>query len=355
MTGEYPALNLPFQPPLQPMLSAAQDSIPGGDGWLYEPKWDGFRALVFFDGERIYLQSRDSRPLGRYFPEVEAGLAEVLHGPVILDGELVLMTEHGLAFEALQMRLHPAESRVRKLAVELPAQFVAFDLLAEGDTDLRGRPFEERHQRLRALIPVDRPPLYRTPATRDRVIAQDWFERFEGAGLDGLIAKRLDGVYQPGVRSLVKIKHRRTADCVVAGFRWAKDLVGVAVGSLLLGLYDADGILHHVGHTSSFKAPEKRALVERLAPYLTDDEDAGFGGGRTPGTPSRWTSGKDVSWVRLRPELVCEVAFDHLQGDRFRHGTTFQRWRPDKPAEECTYDQLETAVPAELRDLLSPR
>ncbi|MEX2372848.1 MAG: ATP-dependent DNA ligase, partial [Dehalococcoidia bacterium] len=245
-------LALPFQPPLEPMLAAIQDTIPDGDGWLYEPKWDGFRALVFFDGTQIYLQSRDSRPLGRYFPEVEAGLVEVLPGPAVLDGEVVVMTDHGLDFDALQLRLHPAESRVRKLAAETPAQFVAFDLLADGGEDLRGDPFQERHARLTSMLASARPPLYRTPSTTDHAQAEDWFERFEGAGFDGVIAKRLDDVYRPGVRSLVKIKHRRTADCVVAGFRWAKDHAGVAVGSLLLGLYDAQGVLHHVGHTSSF-------------------------------------------------------------------------------------------------------
>ncbi len=348
------ALELPFQPPLEPMLSASQDEIPAGSGWRYEPKWDGFRTLVFFDGTEVYLQSRDLRPLGRYFPEVVSGLAEVLPAPVVLDGEIVVMTEHGLSFDLLQMRLHPAESRVRKLSVETPAQFVAFDLVAEGEEDLRPRPFRERHQRLQTLLPADTPPLYRSPSTTDHALAVDWFHRFEGAGFDGVIAKREDAAYQPGVRALVKVKHRRTADCVVAGFRWAKDQQGTAVGSLLLGLYDASGVLHHVGHTSSFKAPEKRALVARLGPLVTEDEGQGFGHGRTPGTPSRWSSGKDVSWVRLRPVLVCEVAFDHLQGDRFRHGTTFQRWRPDKPAEDCTYDQLGTAVPAELRDLLLP-
>ncbi len=349
-----PQLELPFQPPLEPMLAALADEIPGGDGWLYEPKWDGFRALVFFDGSSLYLQSRDLRPLGRYFPEVERGLAAVLPGPMVLDGELVILTAGGLAFDALQMRLHPAESRVRKLADEIPAHFVAFDMLADGDEDLRDRPFEERHQRLWARLPEDARPLLHTPSTRDVEQARDWFDRFEGAGFDGVIAKRLDGVYQPGVRSLVKIKHSRTADCVVGGLRWAKGQEGTAVASLLLGLYDADGVLHHVGHTSSFKAPEKRMLAEQLAPYIipVEDDSTGFGRGRTPGAPSRWTGGRDTAWVRLRPELVCEVKFDHLQGDRFRHGTTFQRWRPDKPPESCAYDQLEAAVPQELQALL---
>jgi ATP-dependent DNA ligase len=343
---------LPFQPPLEPMLAALEDTMPEGRGWHYEPKWDGFRTLLFFDGADIYLQSRDSRPLGRYFPELVEGLPPLLAGPVVLDGEVVVMTEHGLDFDLLQLRLHPAESRVRMLAEQTPAAFVAFDLLAEGGEDLRTTPLEARLRRLGTLIPDDEAPLFRTPSTEDRALALDWFDRFEGAGFDGVIAKRLDERYRPGERAWLKIKHARTADCVVGGFRWAKDQRGTAVGSLLLGLYDADGVLHHVGHTSSFKAPEKRALVERLEPYVTEDEAAGFGGGRTPGQPSRWSRDKDVSWVRLRPELVCEVTFDHLQGDRFRHGATFRRWRPEKAPEDCTYDQIASVVPAELRALL---
>lgn len=350
-----PPLTLPFQPPVEPMLAAVGDAIPSGDGWLYEPKWDGFSCLVYFDGDAVYLQSRDSRPLGRYFPEVEAAVRELLPGPMVLDGEIVIITEEGLDFGALQQRLHPAESRVRKLSVETPAAFVAFDLLAEDGTDLRGEPLAERHRRLVAALPEDRPPVFRTPWTVDESQAEDWFQRFEGAGFDGVIAKRLDEPYQPGVRSMMKVKHVRSADCVVGGFRWAKGGEGVSVGSLLLGLYDGAGVLHHVGHTSSFKAAEKRELAELLAPLVTEDDSEGFGRGRTPGAPSRWSSGAQAAWMRLDPALVCEVAFDHLQGDRFRHGTTFRRWRPDKPPEECTYDQLETAVPAELRDLLEGR
>ena len=349
-------LALPFQPPLDPMLATTSDRIPGGDGelvWRYEPKWDGFRTLVFFDGQELYLQSRDLRPLGRYFPELVSGLAATLPSPVVLDGEIVIMSEHGLAFEQLQLRLHPAESRVRLLAETIPAQFAAFDLLAAGSEDWRGRPFAERRARLEAMLPVDRPPvLYRSPSTADPAVAADWFDRFEGAGFDGIIAKREDLPYLPGVRGFVKVKHVRTADCVVAGFRWAKGREGRDVGSLLLGLYDGAGVLHHVGHTSSFTAAEKRALVDRLAPLVTDDEGSGFGRGRTPGGMSRWTRGKDVSWVRLRPELVCEVRFDHLQGDRFRHGTTFVRWRTDKPPARCTYDQIAAVPPEELLQLL---
>ncbi len=349
MTDE--PLRLPFQPPVAPMLAAIGE-IPQGDGWLYEPKWDGFRCLVYFDGVRVYLQSRDSRPLGRYFPEVETAIRESLPGPMVLDGEVVVITEDGIEFGLLQHRLHPAESRVRKLAEALPAAFVAFDLLADGEEDLRSAPFRERHQRLQALVAPERPPVFHTPWTSDADLAAEWFERFEGAGFDGVIAKRLDEPYQPGVRAMVKVKHLRTADCVVGGFRWAKNAEGSAVGSLLLGLYDDEGVLHHVGHTSSFKAAEKRDLVALLTPYVTEHDATGFGRGRTPGTPSRWSSGAEASWVRLAPTLVCEVTFDHLQGDRFRHGTTFRRWRPDKAPEDCTYSQLDVAVPAELRDLI---
>jgi ATP-dependent DNA ligase len=347
-----PGLGTPFQPPVEPMLAKLSEGIPTGDEWLYEPKWDGFRTLAFFDGKQIYLQSRDSRPLNRYFPELVEGLPRALAGPCVLDGEVVVLTEQGIAFDALQLRLHPAESRARKLAAEIPASFVAFDMLADGDEDLRAAPLEERHRRLEAVMRGAEPPLLATPSTRDAALAADWFVRFEGAGFDGVIAKRLSERYQPGVRGWLKIKHLRSADCVVGGFRWAKDQEGTAVGSLLLGLYDAQGVMHHVGHTSSFKANEKRALVATLAPLLTEEDAGGFGHGRTPGTPSRWTRGREAEWVRVRPKLVCEVAFDHLQGNRFRHGTTFQRWRPDKPPEECTYDQLDVAIPAELLDLL---
>ncbi|MBX7110335.1 MAG: ATP-dependent DNA ligase [Dehalococcoidia bacterium] len=324
----------------------------GGGGWLYEPKWDGFRTLVYFDGDEVYLQSRDLKPMGRYFPELVSGLRETLPTPVILDGEVVVMGAAGLDFGLLQMRIHPAESRIRKLSAEIPATFVAFDLLAEGDEDLRTHPFEERHRRLLAATKGAAAPFVLTPSTKDRDLAQDWFTRFEGAGFDGVIAKRLSDRYQPGVRAMLKIKHLRTADCVVAGFRWQTKYEDEAVGSLLLGLYDDAGVLHHVGHTSSFTMAKKRELTALLAPYRTEDDADGFGGGRTPGAPSRWSSGKDVAWNRLRPELVCEVSFDHLQGDRFRHGTTFRRWRPDKPAEHCTYSQLDVAAPAELRELL---
>jgi ATP-dependent DNA ligase len=342
---------LPIAPPIEPMLARLAAEIPSGDEWLYEPKWDGFRAIVFFDGSDVYIQSRDLKPLARYFPELQADLRRVLPRPLVLDGEVVIMGEGGLDFDALQMRVHPAESRVRKLAAETPASFVAFDLLADGSRDLRAAPFSERRAALEAALAGVSAPVFLTPATRDRDIALDWFQRFEGAGLDGVVAKRLDGPYQPGVRAMIKIKHLRTVDCVVGGFRWNKGGEGTSVGSLLLGLYDDAGVLHHVGHTSSFKAAEKKALVAQLKPYMTDDESQGFGEGRTPGGPSRWAQGRDMSWLRLRPELVCEVTFDHLQGDRFRHAATFRRWRTDKPPRTCGFDQIAATPPYELSQI----
>lgn len=338
----------PLQPPIAPMLAKLSEAIPQGEGWLYEPKWDGFRCILFFDGTELYLQSRDLKPLGRYFPDLEEKLPPLLGGPVVLDGEIVIMGAKGLDFDSLQLRIHPAASRVKLLAGQTPAAFVAFDILAEGDEDLRAQPFAERRKRLEALLGEAKPPLHVTPATTDSTLAADWFDRFEGAGFDGVIAKRLDGAYLPGKRAMAKIKHLRTVDCVVGGYRWNKGEEGVSVGSLLLGLYDVEGVVHYVGHTSSFNAADKRALVTALALYVTDDEAIGFGRGRTPGAPSRWSSGKDTSWVRLRPELVIEVTFDYLQGDRFRHASTFRRWRTDKAPESCTFDQFTASVPYEL-------
>jgi ATP-dependent DNA ligase len=335
------------------MLAKAADSIPTGEGWLYEPKWDGFRALIFYDSTSIYLQSRDLKPLGRYFPELEETLPEVLPGPVVLDGEIVIARDEALDFEALQMRIHPAESRVRMLAGQTPASFVAFDLLALGDEDLRDAPFSDRRGLLERALAQARSPVYLTPATKDPVTAQDWFERFEGAGLDGVIAKRLDEPYRPGQRAMIKIKHLRTVDCVVGGYRWNRGEEGRSVGSLLLGLYDGNGVFHHVGHTSSFKAQEKRDLVGFLEPYVSADAADSFGTGRTPGAPSRWTGDRDMTWVRLRPELVCEVTFDYLQGNRFRHAATFRRWRSDKPPRQCGFEQIETTPPYELRQIFA--
>ena len=346
---------LPISPPIEPMLARLADNVPTGAEWRYEPKWDGFRALVFFDGNDAYLQSRDLKPLGRYFPELKEGLERVLPRPLVLDGEIVIIGDEELDFDALLQRIHPAASRVQKLAAETPSAFVAFDLLADGDRDLRAAPFGERRATLESAFAGVDAPVYLTPATSNRAEALDWFERFEGAGLDGVVAKRIDEPYRPGVRAMVKIKHLRTVDCVVGGFRWNRGEEGRSVGSLLLGLYDAGGVLHHVGHTSSFKAVEKRELVETLRPHVSNDDGHGFGLGRTPGAPSRWTQGRDLSWVRLHPELVCEVTFDHLQGERFRHAATFRRWRPDKPPLDCTFDQIAVTVPFELQQIFAGR
>jgi ATP-dependent DNA ligase len=342
---------LPFEAPLQHMLAQSADAIPEGEGWLYEPKWDGFRTLVFFDGTTAYLQSRDLKPLGRYFPELEVALANVLPGPMIIDGETVIAGPNGLDFEALQMRIHPAASRVNMLAQQTPSSFVAFDLLAVGGEDLRNVAFGERRRRLEATLKDAGEPVFVTPCTDDPKLAQDWFERFEGAGLDGVIAKRTDQPYLPGRRAMQKIKHLRTVDTVVGGYRWNRGEEGKSVGSLLLGLYDDQGVFHHVGHTSSFKAAEKRELVSFLEPYIAEDDTAGFGRGRTPGAISRWTTKDQMDWIRLRPELVCEVTFDYLQGNRFRHAATFKRWRHDKPPQDCGFEQIETPVPYELQQI----
>ena len=357
-------MQLPFDPPIEPMLAKPAAGLPEGDGWLFEPKWDGFRAIVFRDGDETFIQSRDLKPLNRYFPELDAPLKASLPERCIVDGEIVIAGDGGLQFEALLLRIHPAASRVRMLAERSPASYVAWDLLALGDDDLRGAPQGER----RALIeqqlkgPLD-PAVHLTPATTDRALAADWFDRFEGAGLDGVIAKRLDGTYLPGKRAMIKVKHQRTADCAVAGFRWHKNGPGTHVGSLLLGLFDDGGTLHHVGVTSSFSWDRRAALAEELEPLRKNALDghpwkewaewsvlgaADASGQRLPGATSRWNRGKDLSWEPLRLERVAEVAYDHLQGDRFRHGTTFQRWRPDKRPDACRYDQLEETAAFEL-------
>jgi ATP-dependent DNA ligase len=341
---------------VEPMLAELSRELPQGDGWLYEPKWDGFRALVFWDGSELLIQSRDLKPLGRYFPELEAGLKQALPRACVLDGEVVIPGgerhdgTHGLDFDALQQRIHPAASRIELLARETPAEFIAFDVLAVDGDELASHPLAERRTRLEQLLANAAAPLRLTPASTDRARAADWFERFEGAGLDGVVAKRLDEPYQPGARAMRKIKHQRTVDCVVSGFRWHKDGPGTAIGSLLLGLYDESGTLHYVGGTSSFKMAQRKELVSFLVPYRGP---SGFGAGRTPGEPNRWTGTRDVSWESLRPELVCEVAFDHLQGDRFRHGATFLRWRSDKPPGQCTYDQIAEVPALELREVFS--
>jgi ATP-dependent DNA ligase len=342
------------------MLAKAVDGLPTDDGWLFEPKWDGFRAIVFRDGDEVYTQSRDLKPLDRYFPELADPLRASLPDRCIVDGEVVIARDGELDFESLLLRIHPAASRVAMLAGETPASFVAWDLLALGDEDLRKTPQGDRRKRLEGVIGTADPSVHLTPATTDRATGEEWFHSFEGAGLDGVIAKRLDGTYQPGKRAMLKIKHQRTADCVVAGFRWHKNGPQTHVGSLLLGLYDDDGKLHHVGITSSFTWDKREALAKELAPlreHATDGHPWGewaewaaagaadASGQRLPGATSRWNRGKDLSWEPLRIERVAEVAYDHLQGDRFRHATTFKRWRPDKQPDACRYDQLEETAP----------
>jgi ATP-dependent DNA ligase len=342
-------------PPIEPMLAKLAGEIPAGPGFLYEPKWDGFRAIVFRSAGDVFIQSRDLRPLDRYFPELHAELLDKLPDGAVVDGEIVIAGPKGLDFDALQLRLHPAASRVAKLAQQTPASFVAFDLLAVEGEDLRSAPQHERRARLEALLnPVVR-PVYLTPMTRDRSVAVQWLEHFEGAGLDGVIAKPEDSVYQPGKRAMIKIKHARTADCVVAGFRWHKSGPD-AIGSLLLGLYDDKGSLHHVGVTSSFTMAMRKALAVELEPLRKNALDnhpwrewaSAHEMTRMPGGQSRWSAGKDLSWEPLRIERVCEVKYDHLQGDRFRHAAGFLRWRPDKPPAGCRYDQLEVTKPYEL-------
>jgi ATP-dependent DNA ligase len=350
---------MPFavEPPIEPMLAKLADELPVG-AFLYEPKWDGFRAIVFRAGSELFIQSRDLRPLDRYFPELHAALLADLPDRCVIDGEIVIATPRGLDFDALQLRLHPAASRVAKLAKETPSAFVAFDAIAIGGLDLRGAPQVERRAMLeRALADVEA-PLHLTPMTRDAAVASEWLARFEGAGLDGVIAKPEQGRYEPGKRAMIKVKHARTADCVVAGFRWHKSGKNERVGSLLLGLYDDHGALHHVGVTSSFTMAKRRELAIELEPLREHAIDAhpwrewadveSAGTTRMPGGQSRWSAGKDLSWEPLRIERVCEVKYDHMQGDRFRHAAVFQRWRPDKPPADCRYDQLEVTTAYEL-------
>jgi ATP-dependent DNA ligase len=345
-----------MQPPIEPMLAKLVDSIPTTDGLLFEPKWDGFRSIVFRSTDDVFIQSRDLKPLDRYFPELHEILIDRLPPECVVDGEIVIATDHGLDFDALQLRLHPAASRVAKLAKECPSSFVAFDLLAMDGRSIMDRPQGERRDALEKVLAKVTPPVYLTPMTRDRKVAAEWLQRFEGAGLDGVIAKPEEGKYQPGKRAMFKIKHARTADCVVAGFRWHK-VATDAVGSLLLGLFDDTGRLHHVGVTSSFTMEKRKALAQELEPLRKNAmathpwrewAEAMGDGQRMPGGQSRWSAGKDLSWEPLRIERVCEVKYDHMQGDRFRHAATFLRWRDDKPPKDCKYDQLEVTPAFEL-------
>jgi ATP-dependent DNA ligase len=361
-------VRLPFAPPLAPMLSAAAGALPDGDGWQFEPKWDGFRTLVFRDGDEIMLQSRDEKPMNRYFPELVAPLAAALPERCVVDGEIVIAGGAGLDFEALLLRIHPAAARVKLLAEQTPASFVAWDLLALGDDDLRESPLASRRERLEQVLGAAVPPVHLSPATRDRALAEDWFRRFEGAGLDGVMAKRLDAPYRSGERTMIKVKHARTADCVIAGFRWHKNGPGTMIGSLLLGLYDDKGMLHHVGVTASFTNAVRKQLVDELAPlrvgaleghpwrnWAEAQEEADAKGQRRPGATSRWNRGKDLSWEPLRIERVAEVAYDHMQGTRFRHAARFVRWRPDKRPRDCRYDQLEVTPAYELERVFGAR
>ena len=350
-------MTLPVRPPVAPMLAKLSRELPRGPGLFYEPKWDGFRCIVFRDGDEVELGSRNERPLTRYFPELVDALRRELPERCVLDGEIVIAGPGGLEFDALSQRIHPAEKRIRLLAESTPASFVAFDLLAEGDRSLMDAPYAERRAALEQALRKAHPPIHVTPVTDDADVATDWFSRFEGAGLDGVVVKDGALTYQPDKRAMVKVKHQRTADCVVAGFRTHKD--GAGVGSLLLGMFDATGTLHHVGVASGFSVARRRELVAELEPYrdnaLEDHPWAGWAeaqtAGRAPGGGNRWNAGKDMTWEPLRPETVCEVSYDHLQQDRFRHATSFVRWRPDRVPASCTYAQLDTPVPMELNDV----
>ena len=346
------------------MLAKRVGELPADGDWVFEPKWDGFRALVFRDGDEILIQSRDEKPLDRYFPELLEPLRSVLPPRCVLDGEIVIVKDNELDFDALQLRLHPAASRVKLLSQQIPSSFVFFDLLCQGDRDLRGEPFQTRRRELESLIASAPPPIHLTPATADRSVASDWFRRFEGAGLDGVIAKPTLGTYEPNKRVMLKVKHERDCDCVVAGFRWHKGGDSTAIGSLLLGLFDGSGALQHVGVCASFTQTKRQELVRFLAPYrhnaLADhpwkswaEPTSNDATHRMPGGQSRWSHGKDLSWEPLRPELVVEVAYEHMQGTRFRHMAQFRRWRTDKKPRDCTYEQLEVVPPHELKTIFA--
>ncbi|MBY8882947.1 ATP-dependent DNA ligase [Actinacidiphila acidipaludis] len=351
-------MELPVMPPVQPMLAKAAKKIP--PGMLYEPKWDGFRCIAFRDGAEVELGSRSGKPLTRYFPEVVAALREQLPQRCVLDGEIVIMRDGRLDFDALLERIHPADSRVRHLAEVTPASFVAFDLLALDDTRVMELPQSDRRQALTEALAEASAPVFLTPVSTDVEVAASWFDQFEGAGLDGVVAKPQDLPYMPNERVMVKVKHERTADCVVAGLRHHKS--GPVVGSLLLGLYDGSGRLQHVGVCASFPMARRKALMEELAPLRMESveghpwerwgSEEAQAADRLPGGPSRWTGKKDLSWIPLRPERVLEVAYDHMQGDRFRHTAQFRRWRPDREPESCTYAQLEEPVSYDLAEVL---
>ncbi len=351
-------MKLPVMPPVQPMLAKLIREIPRGEGYLYEPKWDGFRALVFRDGRDIQIMSRNERSLNRYFPELLPAFSKSLPRRSVTDGEIVVAGPRGLDFDALLQRIHPAESRVEHLARETPAAFVAFDLLALENKDLRHLPLSERRAKLERALRDARPPVHLSPATRDRSLAKHWFEHFEGAGFDGILVKPLELPYVSGKREMFKLKHERTADCVVGGFRYHKD--GRSVGSLLLGLYDKHGTLHHVGVAAGLRLEQRKQLSEEIEPLRhraeadhpwLDLDESEREHQRVPGGPSRWSGQRATDWEPVRPELVVEVAYDHLQGDRFRHVTRFIRLRPDRNPRSCRYSQLEEAPPADLQSV----
>jgi len=355
-------VTLPIQPPFEPMLAKLTREMPRLDDLVFEPKWDGFRCVVFRDGDELDLQSRNQKPLLRYFPELRDPLLAQLPDQVVLDGELVIATPKGLDFDSLQLRQHPAASRVKKLAVEIPASYVAFDLLALSGESLLDEPFRDRRAGLERLLGDAAPPLYVTPATTSRDRALQWFDAFEGAGFDGIVAKPLASTYQPGVRAMLKVKHERTCDCVVAGYRMHKD--GNGVGSLLVGLYDDEHVLHHVGVVSAMAAPLRKQLLEDVQPLrknaLADHpwrewadamNEAAASGQRMPGGPNRWNASKDMSWEPLRIERVCEAEYEGIMSGRFRHNARFRHWRDDKDPGDCTYAQLDAVAPAELLDM----
>ncbi|MBD0747813.1 ATP-dependent DNA ligase [Streptomyces sp. CBMA152] len=354
-------MDLPVMPPMKPMLAKSVAKIP--PGMQYEAKWDGFRAIVHRDGAEIVIGSRNGKPLTRYFPELAEALTARLPQRCVVDGEIVIVHDGRLDFDRLSERIHPAASRVKLLAEQTPASFVAFDLLALGDESLLDTPLAERRAALVEALRGVTAPVHLAPATTDAAQAQEWFERYEGAGLDGVVAKPLDLLYHPDARLMFKIKHERTADVVVAGYRFHKS--GPVVGSLLLGLYDDSGALQHIGVCAAFPMKRRAELVEELAPLLMDDpvadghpwaawlDEAAHAGARLPGAQSRWTGKKDLSWVAVRPSRVCEVAYDHMEGDRFRHTAQFRRWRPDRDPASCTYAQLEEPVRYDLAEVLS--
>lgn len=351
----------PIEPPIAPMLARNAKALPSGDGWLFEPKWDGYRCLVFRDGDDLHLQSRGKKPLTRYFPELLEPLREMLPERCVVDGEVVVEVGGVLDFDALGQRIHPADSRVQMLSQETPADFIAFDLLAVGADDLRDVPFGTRRERLEVVLADAEPPLHLTPVTPDRDRARDWFERFEGAGLDGVIAKPVGDPYAEGQRTLKKLKHQRSIDCVVAGMRWHKS--GDGVGSLLLGLHDDEGRLNHIGVASSFTAKRRVSILDDLEPHILEDAtqhpwaewmevEAHEGEQRLPGAPNRWSGKRDHSWVPLDCQLVAEVTCNQLTGGRLRHPAKMQRWRPDRDPRSCTYEQLDVVPPAELAEVL---